>query len=658
MTATANPLAADTAEVLNAWHAQYGSAEAQALAKGLPGRLVGRHPALLRQARLVEAFWTFRRGEPDVTLVDEVERLHADCLSERDWRFAAVARIALAQWHGREQRYAEACEAAREALALCQRQGEAASRFDLALVLNGLGVYCSHLQEWQEALECFYQALEGIDALADPGLEAALRSNLGTVFFSTGNLDDALAAFDRAAGLATVSDNVRQQRNTALNRAHTLCRLQRWDEALAAAQPLLVPPLDPGLLGAYALAFAARAAAALGRLQEALCWARQATELVQDETHPDEAGAAWLALGQVELSAGEHRAALSTFERTLAALGTAGEVVYRLEAEEGRAQAARALGEDATAWQAMENAVALRERIASLATRTQVAATAIRGRLHELTAERNRARAAQAQAEAAWTALRANQAALLQAQQRAMASQLMASLAHQLNTPLGTCITANSSQQAGLSTLELMAQRGALRRTDLRILLGNGIDSADLIGSNLARLSRLVERFKLFGSHRFLTQERLPELIEDTAQRCVQRSRSLFDEVLTLSVDEVALRCDREALQGLLAELLDNALKARRPDDPPIQVQATASPTHIAIRIEDWGPGMSRAQVEQALSPFTPPADDAGVAGLGLGWSIVHHLATHVLGAQLHLNATPGIGTRVDLLLPVHVPTL
>jgi signal transduction histidine kinase len=223
---------------------------------------------------------------------------------------------------------------------------------------------------------------------------------------------------------------------------------------------------------------------------------------------------------------------------------------------------------------------------------------------------------------------------------------------------LGTCITANSSQQAGLSTLELMAQRGALRRTDLRILLGNGIDSADLIGSNLARLSRLVERFKLFGSHRFLTQERLPELIEDTAQRCVQRSRSLFDEVLTLSVDEVALRCDREALQGLLAELLDNALKARRPDDPPIQVQATASPTHIAIRIEDWGPGMSRAQVEQALSPFTPPADDAGVAGLGLGWSIVHHLATHVLGAQLHLNATPGIGTRVDLLLPVHVPTL
>ncbi len=395
----------------------------------------------------------------------------------------------------------------------------------------------------------------------------------------------------------------------------------------------------------------------MGRTADALQWARQASAVAEGHAHPDEAAAALLAMGQAQLAVAQHTEALSTFTRTLDALGPSGEVVYRLEAEEGRAKAARALGDHATALQAMEAAIALRERIANLAIRTHVAATAIRGRLNELTAERNRARAAQAEAEAAWSALRANQAALLQAQQRAMASQLMASLAHQLNTPLGTCITANSSQQAGLTELEHLAQRGALRRTDLRVLLSNGIDNADLIGTNLARLGRLVDRFKLFGAHRFLTREHLAELIEDTAYKAAIRGRALMVEVFELAVDDVELNCDRDALQGLLAELLDNALKVRRPDDPLVLVQAQVHQGQLTIRVEDHGPGMSAAQVSQALNPFTAPTANAGATGLGLGWSIVNHLATHVLGAQIDLSSALESGTREQILLPLHPPS-
>jgi tetratricopeptide (TPR) repeat protein len=218
-------LASDAATVMKAWHAQYGSTEDQALAHGLVDKLSTQDLDLRRQALIVEAFWTFRRGEPSDTLVGDVERLHDACMDAHDLRFAAIARIALAQWHGRNQRYPAACEAARSALALCQQEGASATRFDITIVLNGLGVYCSHLQQWHEALECFFQALQGIAELGDPGLESALLSNLGTVFFSTGNLDDALDAFDRANAVAQKSGNVRQQRNIVLNRSHTLCLL-------------------------------------------------------------------------------------------------------------------------------------------------------------------------------------------------------------------------------------------------------------------------------------------------------------------------------------------------------------------------------------------------------------------------------------------------
>ena len=644
--------ASDAALILSVWQAQYGGAEAQARASGLPQALRSADETLQRQARIVEAFWTVRRGDPPPTFANDLAHEQAQCLAAGDLQFAAIAQIAVAQWHGRNQDYPNAAEAALAALALCKQQQPVPS-FDLAMMLNGVGVYQSHLTQWPDALDHLYQGIQCLNDLSDPGLGSALHSNLGTIFFSTGNFEDALKQFEHAWKITLLSDNVRQGRNIALNLAHTLCRLRRWEEALTWTQPLLAPPIDPGLLGAYALAFAARAAAGLGRAEQALAWARQANEMAETHGNPDETAAASLALGHALLADGQYALALQTFERTRERLGTAGEVVYQMEAEEGRAQAARALSDDATAVQALESAMALRERIGSLATRTQVAAARIRGRLDELKEERNRARTAQAEAEAALAALRAAQSALLQAQQRAMASQLMASLAHQFNTPLGNCITANSSQHDGLQALDTQAQFGTIRRTELRLQLEHGLENAELIGSNLARLSRLVERFKLFGTHRFVTHERLPDLIEEVARQASSRAKRPLSDCVVLDVSDLDLACDRDALQGLLAELLDNALRAQRPLDPPVRLRAHLDDEAVQLEVQDWGPGMSSEQLAQALDPFKSPASQSGPMGLGLGWAIVNHLARQIAATDLTLSSEPGAGTWVRLRIPI-----
>jgi two-component system NtrC family sensor kinase len=288
-----------------------------------------------------------------------------------------------------------------------------------------------------------------------------------------------------------------------------------------------------------------------------------------------------------------------------------------------------------------------------------VAATRIRGRLDELKQERNRARQAQAAAEDALQALRAAQAELLQMQQRAMASKLMASLAHQLNTPLGTCITAHSSQHDGLRGLALQMQSNALRRNELQEALHRSLGNAELMGTNLARLERLMKRFALFGAEHFLTQERLPCLVADAVHQAAGRFGLAHGQCFALSVPAVTLRCDAAALHGLLAELLDNALAARRPSDPPIAVSAVCDGERVTLQIADRGPGMSAAHMKRALNPYNTPdaklnADDSAAGlGLGLGWPIVNHLAQHVLGAEIGLHASPDIGTCVSLQLPL-----
>lgn len=644
--------------IAEAWHSQYRIGDAHRQAEGLSARLGTHDPQLLRNARIVEAFWQCRYGRPSAGLVGELAQAQQQARAAGDVRFEVIASLALAQWHSQNQQHQEALAQAQAAFALCAEQGPE-DRFERVVALNGLGVYHSYLLNWSEALDCLYQGLHWAAELPEPGLEATLHANLGTIFFSTGNVLDAWAAFDRAASLRPRHLLDRIGCNIALNKAHTLCRLGRWDAALDSALPLMADAVRTARTDPYTFAFAARAAAALGRVDEALAWAQQGAAIAENDRANEGIAVARIALGHAHLAAGGHQAAWAAFTAAKDVLGTQGEVFYQLEAEEGLAAAARGLGDHAAAIAALDSSITLREAIASLATRTQVAATRIRGRLDELKQERNRARQAQAAAEEALQALRAAQAELLQMQQRAMASKLMASLAHQLNTPLGTCITAHSSQHDGLRGLAQQMQSNALRRNDLQDALHRSLGNAELMGTNLARLERLMKRFALFGAEHFLTQERLPCLMSDAVHQAAGRFGLAHSQCFELSVPAVTLRCDAAALHGLLAELLDNALAARRPSDPAIAVSAVCDGARVTLQIADRGPGMSAAHMKRALNPYNTPnarldadASAAGL-GLGLGWPIVNHLAQHVLGAEIGLHASPDSGTCVRLQLPL-----
>jgi signal transduction histidine kinase len=383
-----------------------------------------------------------------------------------------------------------------------------------------------------------------------------------------------------------------------------------------------------------------------------LAWAATALEGAGLSGNLEEQAAAHLAIGHTHLGMGLAQEACKDFSEARSLSGTC-HSFFELEAVEGLAIAARRVGDPNLAADALEAAMHLRERLASAATRTRVAAMRIRSHLEELEFERDRARQAQAKAEAALRDLHAAQAELLQAQQRAMASQLMTSLAHQLNTPLGNCLTANSCQQDGLAGFSQRMREGALRRSELEVFVKQGRENNSLVASNLFRLQSLVERFKRFGSHHFVTRERLTDLIREAASKSELRAGLNPGSGVSLDVDTLELHCDRQALQGLLAELLDNALKARRPSDPPIEVLARRHDERLEIQVKDHGPGMSAAQLARLSNPYQDKATASTTASLGLGWPIVHHLARQLSTTPIELHSSPDDGTCVRLQLPL-----
>ena len=71
---------------------------------------------------------------------------------------------------------------------------------------------------------------------------------------------------------------------------------------------------------------------------------------------------------------------------------------------------------------------------------------------------------------------------------------------------------------------------------------------------------------------------------------------------------------------------------------------------YVRIAVTDTGMGMDRETLARAVEPFFSTKETG--RGTGLGLSMVHGLAGQ-LGGHFAIDSTPGVGTRVELWLPV-----
>jgi signal transduction histidine kinase len=100
-------------------------------------------------------------------------------------------------------------------------------------------------------------------------------------------------------------------------------------------------------------------------------------------------------------------------------------------------------------------------------------------------------------------------------------------------------------------------------------------------------------------------------------------------------------------LEQLLLNLLSNACDATRPGDA-VTVRATCAGNLLELVVEDTGCGIPREHLARLQEPFfTTKAN-----GHGLGLAICRSIVAGMRG-RLHIESTPGAGTRVRAALPI-----
>jgi PAS domain S-box-containing protein len=269
-------------------------------------------------------------------------------------------------------------------------------------------------------------------------------------------------------------------------------------------------------------------------------------------------------------------------------------------------------------------------------------------------------RSARDAAEAALHNLQETQNFLIEAEKLAALGRLVAGVAHEINSPVGTCLTVASSLQLRAAAFAEEVTQGNLRRSRLNEFLRISREASSQLVANLNHAAELIQSFKQVATDRNYSNQRVFELGELTEQIAVSLRPGLGKQNLTLKVEchpDLAMNSYPGPYGQALTNLFLNSVAHAFPDGKAgiidIKVRASGE-TDVEVVFSDDGCGMSLDVRRQAFDPFFTTRRDRG--GIGLGLHIVHSIVTNCLGGRLTLDSEPGAGTQIRLILPRVAP--
>jgi signal transduction histidine kinase len=256
--------------------------------------------------------------------------------------------------------------------------------------------------------------------------------------------------------------------------------------------------------------------------------------------------------------------------------------------------------------------------------------------------------------------LRAAQDRLIRAEKLAALGRLVAGVAHEINSPVGTSLTVASTLERKRAAFAADVARGELKRSSLNEFLEVVEDASTLLASNLNRAADLIQSFKQVAVDQGYLDRHSFYAGDLTEQVLASLRPTLQGKNIALNVEcqpDLAMNSYPGPYGQALTNLFLNAVMHAFPDGKggviDVKVRASGS-DKVKVLFSDNGCGMSADVGRQAFNPFFTTRRKSGSTGLGL--HIVHNIVTNRLGGQLNVDTAPGGGTNIHIILPLTAP--
>ncbi len=252
--------------------------------------------------------------------------------------------------------------------------------------------------------------------------------------------------------------------------------------------------------------------------------------------------------------------------------------------------------------------------------------------------------------------LQAAQQQLVESEKMAALGNLVAGVAHEINTPVGIAVTTVSHLDALTEKIDDQYVNRTMKRADLEQYLNAAKEGNELVLNNLIRAADLVKSFKQVAVDQSSEQRRmfvLKEYLHEILTSLRPKFKRTRHQVDILCDEAVKLDNYPGVFYQIFTNLLMNSLIHGFEHLPEgrITIEAVKEEQHLLLYYRDNGKGIPANTIKNIFDPFFTTNRQDGGSGLGL--HIVYNLVTHKLNGTIRCNSPRGKGVIFSMKIPL-----
>lgn len=236
---------------------------------------------------------------------------------------------------------------------------------------------------------------------------------------------------------------------------------------------------------------------------------------------------------------------------------------------------------------------------------------------------------------------------LVQTERMTTLGNLVASLTHEISTPVGSAKTAGSFIKEKTKAVNEAFESGKLTKSEFHQYVEDLNESTDIIDRNLTHAAELMSNFKQMAADQTQMEVRctnMKELVDEillSLKPVLKRKKIAYDIEVD---DKITVSMVPGYMTQVFNNLLTNSFKHgfANMDEGRILIKVTEEDGRIRIHYEDDGCGIDPAHNANLFKPFFSTVSREsrdGLSGIGLGLYIIKKIVEDNLGGEIEVES-------------------
>lgn len=254
-------------------------------------------------------------------------------------------------------------------------------------------------------------------------------------------------------------------------------------------------------------------------------------------------------------------------------------------------------------------------------------------------------------------ALRETQAMLLQSEKMAALGEMVASVAHEINTPIGIGVTAASHLDEKTKNLVELFDQNLMKKSDLLNYVTSAGNTTASILSNLKRAADLVKSFKQVAIDQSSEEIRTFNVLNYLDEILLSLKPKLKKTNHTIKI-ECSDNIEIKSFPGAFAQIITNFIMNslihgfEKIEAGNIIISVKNEENLLTLIYQDDGKGIPVKDIKKIYEPFFTTKKEKG--GTGLGLNIVYNIVTQQLNGKIDCDSLKDKGVKFTVEIPIN----